>query len=234
MDTNRKTSIDRNPDRQTHSQAEKHTHTHSYTACIYIDDIGTMVRVFANGLGDLASIPGRVIPKIQKMVLDATLLNTQYYKVRIKGKVEQSKERSSALPLHLGVVAMEKGAFGSPSTNLANFMYIYIYIYICVCVYKVTLGIVVGAARKFLFSWATTQRRRGGSYIYIYIYIYIYSLFSIILVFTFDSYHFECLWRSLLQPDQKFRFIRCLMFNVRSLVAHRWTNWKRDGANKSM
>ena len=32
------------------------------------------------------------------MVLDATLLNTQYYKVRIKGKVEQSRGRSSALP----------------------------------------------------------------------------------------------------------------------------------------
>ena len=32
------------------------------------------------------------------MVLDAALLNIQYYKVRIKGKVEQSSERSSALP----------------------------------------------------------------------------------------------------------------------------------------
>ena len=32
------------------------------------------------------------------MVLDATLLNTQLYEVHIKGKVEQSKERSSALP----------------------------------------------------------------------------------------------------------------------------------------
>ena len=32
------------------------------------------------------------------MVLDATLLNTQHYNVRIKGKVEQSEERSSALP----------------------------------------------------------------------------------------------------------------------------------------
>ena len=30
------------------------------------------------------------------MVLDASLLNTQHYKVRIKGKVEQSRERSSA------------------------------------------------------------------------------------------------------------------------------------------
>ena len=35
-----------------------------------------MVRVFANGLGDWGSIPGRVIPKTQKMVLDASLLNT--------------------------------------------------------------------------------------------------------------------------------------------------------------
>ena len=61
-------------------------------------DIGQAVRVFANGPGDLGSIPGRVIPKTQKMVLDASLLNTQHYKVRIKGKVEQSRERSRALP----------------------------------------------------------------------------------------------------------------------------------------
>ena len=45
-----------------------------------------MVRVFANGPGDLGSIPGRVIPKTFKMVLDAALFNTQQYKVRIKGK----------------------------------------------------------------------------------------------------------------------------------------------------
>ena len=37
-------------------------------------------------------IPGRVIPKTQKMVLDAVLLSTQHYKVKIKGKVEQSRE----------------------------------------------------------------------------------------------------------------------------------------------
>ena len=36
--------------------------------------------------------------RLKKMVLDASLLNTQHYKVRIKGKVEQSRERSSALP----------------------------------------------------------------------------------------------------------------------------------------
>ena len=54
--------------------------------------------VFANGLSDRGSIPGRVKPKTLKMVLDTSLINTQHYKVRIKGEVEQSTERSSALP----------------------------------------------------------------------------------------------------------------------------------------
>ena len=49
-------------------------------------DIGPAVRMFANGPGDLGSIPGRVIPKTLKMELDTTLLNTQNYKVRFKGK----------------------------------------------------------------------------------------------------------------------------------------------------
>ena len=48
---------------------------------MYIPDIGIMVRVFANG-----SILGRVIPKTQKMVLDAILLNTQHYKVLSRAK----------------------------------------------------------------------------------------------------------------------------------------------------
>ena len=61
-------------------------------------DIGLAVRVFANGPGDLGSILGRVIPKTQKMVLDASLLNTQHYKVRIKGKVEQSREGVAPSP----------------------------------------------------------------------------------------------------------------------------------------
>ena len=63
--------------------------------------IGLVGRVFANGPGDLGSIPGCVIPKTLKMVLDASLLNTQQYKVHMKGKVEQPMERSSALPYTL-------------------------------------------------------------------------------------------------------------------------------------
>ena len=71
----------------------------------------------------------------KKMVLDVALLNTQHYKVWINGKVEQSRGRSSALSLHLGVVAKEKGAFGSPSTKVANFTYLYtciFYLYVIV------------------------------------------------------------------------------------------------------
>ena len=60
-----------------------------------------MSSVFTNGPGDRGSIPGWVIPKTQKIVLDATLLNTQHYKVWIKGKVEHTREWSSALPYTL-------------------------------------------------------------------------------------------------------------------------------------
>ena len=55
-----------------------------------VKDKNKMGRVFANGLGHLGSIPGRVIPKTLKMVLDTSSFNTQQNKVRIKGKVEQS------------------------------------------------------------------------------------------------------------------------------------------------
>ena len=51
---------------------------------------GLVVRVFANG---------RVIPNTLKMLLFLKftfLLKTQQYKVRIKGKMEQSRERSSS------------------------------------------------------------------------------------------------------------------------------------------
>ena len=53
-------------------------------------------RVFANGPVDRGSIQGWVIPKTPKRYVMASLLNTPYYKVRIKGKVEQSREKNSA------------------------------------------------------------------------------------------------------------------------------------------
>ena len=47
------------------------------------------------GPEDRGSILGRVITKTQKMVLDASLLNTQHDNVRIKSKVWQSWKRSN-------------------------------------------------------------------------------------------------------------------------------------------
>ena len=49
------------------------------------------------------------MPKTQKMVLDDSLLNTQHYKVWIKGKWSISKKEIA--PFLLGVVAIEKRAF---------------------------------------------------------------------------------------------------------------------------
>ena len=48
-----------------------------------------------NGSGDLGLIPGRVILKTFKMILDTFLLNTQQYKVRIKGKVNRKVVKSN-------------------------------------------------------------------------------------------------------------------------------------------
>ena len=58
------------------------------------------------------------------MVPDAALLNSQHYQVRIKGKVKQSREKSSTLP-YISVVAIEKGAFWLPSTKVANLLFFY-------------------------------------------------------------------------------------------------------------
>ena len=63
---------------------------------IYIS-IGTVLE-FANGPGDNGAIPGRVLPKTQKMLLDASLLNTQHYKVRIKSKSRNQVKGVCALP----------------------------------------------------------------------------------------------------------------------------------------
>ena len=110
--------------------------------CIYI--------YIYNCLGDEPSFPGQVIPKTQNMVLDAALTDNQHY----KGKLEKSRERSSALPYSC-IVAIVKGAFRSPSTTVFNVTYI----------------------------WSTTNPpcetvttiNRCNIYIYIYIYIYILS-----------------------------------------------------------
>ena len=93
--------------------------------------LGLLGKEFANGPGERGSIPSWVIPKIKKkkLLFDISLLITQHYKVCIKGKVEQSKEKSCALPpLHLGEVVIEKGTFVSPSTMVDNFTWLWDYV----------------------------------------------------------------------------------------------------------
>ena len=85
-----------------------------YIYIIIYRSIGLVDRVFANGTGDRGSIPGRVKSKTQKMVLDNSLLNIQHYKVRIKSKVEQSRERSSLLLYTLVLSLMKKEPLGCP------------------------------------------------------------------------------------------------------------------------
>ena len=63
-----------------------HTHIYMHTYAYTYQPIDIMVRVFTSSLGD----QGWVIPKTQKMVLDASLLNTQYYEAQIKSKWSNS------------------------------------------------------------------------------------------------------------------------------------------------
>ena len=108
-----------------------------------IPDIGLGVRVFANGPGDLGSIPGRVIPKTQKMVLDASLLNTQYYKVRIKGKVEQSREGVAPSPTHW-CSSYRKGSL-RVTLDYGRQLYFFFFTYYikCILLYSHSLGLVL-------------------------------------------------------------------------------------------
>ena len=74
--------------------------------------IGLMSRVLPMTRATRVQSPGRVIPKTQKMVLDTALLCTPQYKERIKGKVEQSWEWSSAIPYTSVLQLLKREPFG--------------------------------------------------------------------------------------------------------------------------
>ena len=60
--------------------------------------IGLVSIVFANNPGDLGSIRGRVIPKVLKMLLDTSLLNTQH--IRYVPWVKWSNTGKGVAPSH--------------------------------------------------------------------------------------------------------------------------------------
>ena len=97
--------------------------------------IGIVGRVFTNGPGGWGLIPGQVVPKFQKMVLDAVLLNDQHYKVHIKGKWNNSGEGVVPLPIPWCSSYWKRSLrvaldYGQPTNT--TYIYIYIYIYISV------------------------------------------------------------------------------------------------------
>ena len=73
--------------------------------------IGLVGRVFANGPGDLGSIPGRV--RLLKWYLKPPCLTLS--NIRYVSRVKWNNPRK-------GVVAIEKGAFLSPSTTVTNLL----------------------------------------------------------------------------------------------------------------
>ena len=85
---------------------------------LFAYNIGLVGRVFANG-----QIPGRVIPKTLKMVLDTSLLNTQQYKVHIKWSNPGKGVASSPTP--------RCSSYWKGSLLVANFTFTYIYKRIC-------------------------------------------------------------------------------------------------------
>ena len=109
-------------------------------SCKIMSKVTTLaVRVFANGPGDLGSIPGEVIPKTQKMVLDASLLNSQHYKVRIKGKVEQSWEGIEPSPTPW-CSSYQKGSLRVTLDYVRQLYFTYIFL------------------QKFVFIWGTNLK----------------------------------------------------------------------------
>ena len=103
-----------------------------------LPDIGLAVRVFANGPGDLGSIPGRVIPKTQKMVLDASLLNMPpcltlsiiRYGSRVKWSNPGKGVAPSPTPWCSKLSKREPSGHPRLWSLTFTFLYIYIYIYI--------------------------------------------------------------------------------------------------------
>ena len=95
-----------------------------YPLCQWTSTLGIMERMSANGLGDWGSIPVCVTPKKKKKkkkkkVLDASLLNTQHYKVWIKGKWRDPEKGVVPSPTPWCSSYWE-GAFGSPSTMVGQ------------------------------------------------------------------------------------------------------------------
>ena len=91
--------------------------------CVCVQPIGILLRVFANGPGDRGLIPGQVIPKTLKMLLDKYL--TLHYKVRIKGKWSNPGKGVAPSPIPQCSSCGKKEPAGHPRLRSVNLLYMY-------------------------------------------------------------------------------------------------------------
>ena len=73
--------------------------------------------------------------RLKKMVLDVTLLNPQHYKVLIKGKVEQSRELSSAVPYTSVWKLLKREPPGHPRQRSPTLLFTFIFACLYICTY---------------------------------------------------------------------------------------------------
>ena len=78
--------------------------------------VNTLTIVLTDGPGNRVSVPGWVIPKTQKMALEASLFNTQHYKLWIKGKWNNTRKGVAHYPI-LRSCSYWKGSLWLPLTT---------------------------------------------------------------------------------------------------------------------
>ena len=89
------------------------------------------------------------VKSYQKLKNCSWCLSIIVYGSSVRGAIQRKELRS---PLHLGVLAIEKGAFRSPSTTVDQLIYIYIYIYILTEFILFLQTCVVGGGANFTHS----------------------------------------------------------------------------------
>ena len=104
------------------------------SGCFLDRSIDLAIRVFVKGPGDRSSFPGRDIPKMQKWYFMPSCLRLRIIRYGLRVNWSNPGKGVEHPSLHLGVVAIEKRAFGrprlrSPILTLFSLWYIYIYIY---------------------------------------------------------------------------------------------------------
>ena len=92
----------------------------------FSNTIGLLSRMFANGPGDRGSIQVKSYQRLKKkwyLMPPCLALSI----IRYRSRVKWSNPGNGVVPsLHLSVVAIEKGAFGSSLTKVANFTFLLI------------------------------------------------------------------------------------------------------------